>query len=106
MGGSPLLLVLAPRAGDGPSVRGLVLGGLPVLRRIALAARRAGFGRVLVSPRPGDEALLAGTPALPLSAGNAPGPGRRRVVVLADCVVPQPAWLRSLVSMPVEPEHL
>src|SRR5262245_49227032 len=106
MGGPPVLLVVPHRLAGGDSVRGLVLGGLPVLRRIALAAQRAGVEGILMSPRPGDEALLAGAPIRPLTPASAPGPGPRRVILLADCVVPQPAWLRHLISMPVEPERL
>jgi phosphatidylglycerophosphate synthase len=103
----PLLLVVPQLFPGGASLRDLVLGGLPLLRRIALAAERAGFERVLVAAlRPGDEALLAGTPADPLRAELVPPPGPRRVVLLADGVAPQAAWLRQLARMPVEPEHL
>ena len=91
----------------GACLRDLVLGGLPLLRRIALAAERAGFERVLVAaPRPGDEAPLAGTPAALLPSEFVLPPGPRRVVLLADGVAPQAAWLRHLACMPVEPEHL
>jgi hypothetical protein len=103
----PLLLVVPQPLSGGASARGLVLGGLPLLRRIALAAERAGFEQILLTdPRPGDEMLLSGTPAVPMATAFAPAPGRRRVVLLADCVVPQVAWLRQLVRMAVEPEHL
>jgi phosphatidylglycerophosphate synthase len=65
----------------------VTLAGLPVARRIALAAERAGFG-VAVS---GDHATVV-----------AP----RRIVALGGHVVPQAAWLRTLLAMPLEPETL
>jgi phosphatidylglycerophosphate synthase len=103
----PLLLVVPQPVSGAVSLRGLVLGGLPLLRRIALAAQRAGFERALVAaPRSADETLLAGTLAAPLRAQLVPSPGARRVVLLADSVAPQAAWLRHLARMPVEPEHL
>jgi 1L-myo-inositol 1-phosphate cytidylyltransferase / CDP-L-myo-inositol myo-inositolphosphotransferase len=103
----PLLLVVPQPVSGAASLRGVVLGGLPLLRRIALAAQRAGFERVLVAaPRSGDESLLVGTAAAPLGAALVPASGGRRVVLLADAVAPQAAWLRQLARMPVEPEHL
>jgi len=103
----PLLLVVPQPVVGGACLRDLILGGLPLLRRIALAAQRAGFERVLVAaPRPRDEALLAGTPGAPLRSELALPAGPRRVVLLADGVAPQAAWLRQLACMPVEPEHL
>lgn len=103
----PVLIVVPHRASSSGFARARVLGGLPGLRRTALAAGRAGFGRILVSaPQPGDEALLAGTPGSPLVPVPVPVPGRGRVVLLADHVVPQVAWLRQLACMPVEPDHL
>ena len=66
------------------------VAGLPVARRIALAAQRAGFGGVVV---PGH--LARATAAAP-----------QRIVALGGHVVPQPAWLRALLAMPLEPETL
>jgi phosphatidylglycerophosphate synthase len=64
--------------------------GLPLARRIALAASRAGFADVV--PAGGDRAAVAVAPW--------------RIVALGGHVVPQPAWLRSLLTMPVVPETL
>jgi phosphatidylglycerophosphate synthase len=66
------------------------VAGLPVERRIALAAQRAGFGGIVA---PGDVARA-------ISAAP------RRIVALGGHVVPQPAWLRALLAMPLEPETL
>ena len=64
--------------------------GLPLRRRIALAAARAGFARVL-------DARAA--------PGAAPR-GRCRIVLLPSSVVPQPRWLASLLAMTAEPDTL
>jgi len=69
------------------------LVGLPVSRRIALAAQRAG----LVEAN-GDHAAVA--------ASRRTVASRRRIVALGGHVVPQPAWLRALLAMPLEPETL
>ena len=64
--------------------------GLPLRRRIALAAARAGFARVL-------------------DARDAPGAaprGRCRIVLLPASVVPQSRWLAALLAMTVEPDTL
>ena len=82
------------------------VAGLPLLRRIALAAARAGFGPVLVHSGIGARGL-EGTAATPLGeAGMPPPAGRRRVVVMPANIVPQPQWLRSLLDRPVEGETL
>ncbi|MGH7353093.1 MAG: hypothetical protein ACRELS_00755, partial [Candidatus Rokuibacteriota bacterium] len=81
-----MLLVVPDGAFDGDTP---VLG-LPLRRRIALAAARAGFARVLDARDP---------------PGAAPR-GRCRIVLLPASVVPQPRWLASLLSMAVEPDTL
>jgi phosphatidylglycerophosphate synthase len=83
---APLLVVLS--SGNGAGLSGLSVAGLPVGRRIALAAGRAGFGEVRAA---GDE--------------RAPG-GPRRIVALGAHVVPQAAWLRTLAQMPLARETL
>src|SRR4030095_13964843 len=109
-----LLLVLPAGAGCRVTARAPV-AGVPVLRRIALAARRAGFSAVRVAEMaPADGPLLAGTPAAPLTSaafpgaapGGAPAAGPRRIVLGAANAVPQAAWLARLREMPVEPDHL
>ncbi len=82
------------------------VAGLPLLRRIALCAEKAGFGRVLVQDSGhGVPQVLAGTAAAPLTAG-ATLTGARRIVILAADVVPQPQWLRALLAAPIEPDTL
>jgi phosphatidylglycerophosphate synthase len=89
-------VVVPPAARGGDLVApGAVVAGLPLLRRIALAGGRAGFGWVWVpgaAPRDG-RAVADGT-----------GPGR--VVVLASNVVPTPRWLRALRELPLEKDTL
>ncbi len=103
-------LVVLPAGGGSngvsPSTR---IAGLPLLRRIVLAATQAGFGQILVHPAAASDGqdLLAGTPAAVL-APDRPFPPRERgrIVVLASNVLPQVKWLRSLLEMPAEPERL
>ncbi len=85
------------------------IAGLPLLRRIVLAAMRAGFSRILIHPAPASEAhgVLAGTAAAVLSpGGRLPPVPPGRFVLLAANVLPQVKWLRSLLEMPIEPERL
>ena len=99
---SVLVVLPAPVSAGAPPPETMI-AGLPLLRRIVLAAERAGFDRVLVHPRactgPG---LLAGTGAALLGADpvtRAPG----RLVLLPVNVLPQARWLRLLREMPLEP---
>jgi phosphatidylglycerophosphate synthase len=85
---APLLIVLPPRGGDG--LGGVRVAGLPLARRVALAAERAGFGDVVAAGH--DAAATSDAP--------------RRIVALDDRVVPQPAWLRALSTMPLPAETL
>jgi len=102
-----LLLVVPPEPGTATSVSpGIVVAGLPLLRRIVLAGSRAGFSRVLVQISHGDaERLLGGTAAGALSGARLPD-SRRRIVILPANVVPQPRWLRALREAEIEPERL
>jgi phosphatidylglycerophosphate synthase len=74
---------------EGNGLGSVSLIGLPLARRVALAAARAGFDAVVGAN--GDHAAV---------------PAARRIVALAEHVVPQPAWLRALLAMPLEPETL
>jgi 1L-myo-inositol 1-phosphate cytidylyltransferase / CDP-L-myo-inositol myo-inositolphosphotransferase len=105
---SPLLVIVPHEAdGSGPPLRWTVVGGLPLVRRVALAARRAGFEQVvLAGARPEDQLLLAGTGATALTRAADVPRVRGRVVLLADCVVPQPAWLEHLAQLPLAPGQL
>lgn len=103
-------MIVLPSTPDGgePVPPDTLLAGVPLVRRIALAADRARFRSVLVSlSRSDDPRLLAGTSALPLIPnGSPPLPPLGRLVVIATNVVPQPRWLRALCELPVEPERL
>jgi phosphatidylglycerophosphate synthase len=98
-------------AGSGAAAPGFpsaetVLLGLPLVRRTALAAVRAGFDRVYVlSGETGPAtSVLEGTGARifpPDDAGSVLPPGR--IVLLSNRVVASPQWLRSLREAPVEP---
>ena len=98
-----LLVVLPAPAGAGAPPPETMIAGLPLLRRIVLAAGRAGFDRVLVHPRACPEPrLLEGTGASLLGADSLSGaPGR--LVLLPANVLPQARWLRGLREMPLEP---
>jgi phosphatidylglycerophosphate synthase len=100
------LLVVVPAPPGAGAAPDTTIEGLPLLRRIVLAAERAGFDHVLVHPRacptPG---LIAGTAAVPLGAETEVAP-RARVVLVPANVLPQARWLRDLREMPLEPEVL
>ena len=101
-----LLVVLpAPPAAGAPPPE-TVIAGLPLVRRIVLAAERAGFDRILVHPRACPQPrLLAGTAAAVLDADPPVGP-RARLVLVPVNVLPQARWLRALREMPLDPETL
>ena len=98
-----LLVVLPAPVGAGAPPPETMIAGLPLLRRIVLAAARAGFQRVLVHPRACPEPrLLEGTGASMLRADSVTGaPGR--LVLLPVNVLPQARWLRLLREMPLDP---
>jgi phosphatidylglycerophosphate synthase len=98
-----LLVVLPAPAGAAAPPPETMIAGLPLLRRIVLAAARAGFQRVLVHPRACPEPrLLEGTGASMLRADSVTGaPGR--LVLLPGNVLPQARWLRLLREMPLDP---
>jgi phosphatidylglycerophosphate synthase len=97
------LVVLPAPPGRGAAPPETMVMGLPLLRRIVLAAERAGFDRVLVHPRACPEPrLLQGTRAVllrPEALDEVPG----RLVLLPAHVLPQARWLRSLREMPLDP---
>ena len=102
---SLLVIVPAPPGAGAPPPE-TVIAGLPLVRRIVLAAERAGFERVLVHPRAcGEPRLLAGTAAALLGSDARMAPRARLVLVPAN-VLPQARWLRALREMPLDPETL
>jgi len=101
-----LLVILPAPPGAGSPPPGTVIAGLPLVRRIVLAAERAGFERILVHPRACPEPrLLAGTAAALLDA-DTPVASRARLVLVPANVLPQARWLRALREMPLDPETL
>ena len=103
---APSTLLLVP-AGERSAAATTKLLGLPLLRRTALAARRAGFDRVWVA---GEDAAIAGpvlegTGAMVLSDSPPPLPPGR-TVILPDEVVASPRWLRQLREAPVPEDRL
>jgi phosphatidylglycerophosphate synthase len=79
---------------------------MPLVRRIALAATRAGFGRIVVHGLHVDGALT-GIRAEPLHTAETEEAGvPRRFILLPVNVVPQPDWLRALLTAPVERDTL
>lgn len=101
-----LLVILPAPPGAGSPPPGTVIAGLPLVRRIVLAAERAGFERILVHPGACPEpGLFAGTPAVLLGGDTPVGPRARLVLVPAN-VLPQARWLRALREMPLDPETL
>ena len=101
-----LLVVLPAPPGAGSPPPGTPIAGLPLVRRIVLAAERAGFDRILVHPRACPSwPLLAGTAAARLD-GDPPLVSRARLVLVPANVLPQARWLRALREMPLDPETL
>src|SRR5512134_3927547 len=106
-----LVLARSEDAAPGSPTGETVLLGLPLVRRAALAASRAGFDRVYVLGA--DEGagpssrVLEGTGARPFpreaSAAELPA---GRIVLLPDRVAASPQWFRSVREAPAEPGRL
>jgi len=111
--GSPAtgLLVIVPSDTEtaAKDLPGMVVAGLPLLRRLVLAAMRAEVGRIVVLAPDVSEArcLLDGTHTMVIAPDGPPPPLiPGRIVLLAMNVIPQAKWLRQLFEMPIEPERL
>jgi len=105
-----VLMVIPSDAVEGRTVSpSTCIAGLPLLRRIILAATRAGFRQILLHPACAaeDRGLLAGTAATVIVPdGRLPPLPRSRIVLLATHVLPQVKWLRALSEMSIESERL
>ena len=78
--------------------------GLPLPRRTALAAARAGFPRIFFEARhEGDlREILSGTPAKIVTPQEPLPQLTGRLILLAPDVIPQVPWLRSLLARPFQ----
>ena len=110
MGASSQLVVLHWTDKSGESVRlDQSILGLPLIRRIVLSAERAGFDNVWMVAREADEVIeiLEGTSVEVKSLDAAIDlAGSRRVVFMVDSVLPDTAWLKSLLETPLDPDRL
>ncbi len=101
-----LVILPADAVGDDHVSCTTPVAGMPLVRRIALAATRAGFSSIVVHGLHVDGAL-SGIRAERLEtteAGEAGAP--RRFILLPANVVPQPDWLRALLAAPIERDTL
>ncbi len=93
--------------GEGAVAPATPLAGVPLLRRIVLAAQRAGFERIVIAGADdGLRPLLAGTAAALLVDDPDLAIETVRVVLLPGNVVPQPSWLQHLREFDVRPGQL
>ncbi len=81
--------------------------GVTLARRIAVAAERAGFSRILFFAAPGLAGALAGTRAERVGTSPLKNPpaGPARLVLLRCGVVPTTAWLRAVLSDARDPDQ-
>jgi len=104
-----LVIVQSDADGNAKVPPGTIVAGLPLVRRLVLAAERAGVQRILILTSDADEArrLLKGTAALVTASGEPlPQLPPGRMVLLAGTVLFQATWLRALVELPIERERL
>jgi phosphatidylglycerophosphate synthase len=100
-----VLVVLPPRASD-PRLGDVRILGLPLARRLALAATSAGYAGVLAAEGAADAAVLAGTAVQAWPESVPSGSGPQRLVLVPANVLVQRRWLRAVLEMPLEPETL
>lgn len=105
-----LLVIVQLDAGSDAKVPpGTVILGLPLVRRIVLAAQRAGANKILVlAPDAGEmRRLLEGTSALVTAPHESlPQLPSGRIVLLTGTVLFHAKWLRALFEVPIERERL
>jgi 1L-myo-inositol 1-phosphate cytidylyltransferase / CDP-L-myo-inositol myo-inositolphosphotransferase len=95
MSAAPILILLpAP-----PAPPGVILG-LTLVRRAVLAARRAGYGQVVVLSANGDAtAGAAGVPGWSQFASSRAAP----LVIAPAAILAETDWLKHLAETPIEP---
>ena len=105
MTGALLVVVpFAPSDGISPAT---VVAGLPLITRLVRAGKSAGYSDVLVCDMGAEiHGLVASAGAAMLTSRGIAPRGRCRIVLTPANVVPQPRWLRALLSEPIEPERL
>jgi phosphatidylglycerophosphate synthase len=96
------VLVVLPAAAPGPDPREKILG-IEWARRIALGARRAGFGRVLflLDPDAAVADLLHGTGAETTAPTESVLEGPARLVAVASDRLALPAWIERARALPL-----
>ncbi len=100
------MVLIIIREDSGKISPGTSVAGVPLLRRIVMAASRAGCHDILVvdSGQPGLARLLEGTQAMLLSPSElAEHPSSSRILVLASNLLPHPSLLKRLSDMPLRP---
>jgi phosphatidylglycerophosphate synthase len=109
-GSAEEILVVVPSdvGGSDRVAPGTPVAGLPLIRRIVLAAERAGWKPLVAGFVPSAVSpWLVGTAAEVLAPGGEPlARSPRRVLFLPMTVIPQLEWLRRLREMPVDQEQL
>jgi phosphatidylglycerophosphate synthase len=84
------------------------VGGIPLVRRIVLAAERAGWTPTFIGS-PGssvDAPVVKVPPAVLTERSPSATHSARRVLFLSPAVVPRAEWFRRLLDMPIEPDRL
>src|SRR5574337_331667 len=103
MKGATVLIMMTKGSGE-KIPPDTVVAGIPLLRRIVMAASRAGCHEILVvdTGRPGLTRLLAGTRAVLLSPDKLTEHSySNRILVLAGNLLPRPSLLTHLTGMPL-----
>ena len=107
MKGTTALIMMTKDSGEiSPDT---VVAGIPLLRRIVMAASRAGCHEILVLDTgwPGLMALLTGTQAVLLPPDKlTDSPHSSRILVLAGNLLPRPSLLTHLTEMPLRAETM
>src|SRR5574337_759416 len=108
MKGATVLIMMTKGSGE-KIPPDTVVAGIPLLRRIVMAASRAGCHEILVvdTGRPGLTRLLAGTRAVLLSPDKLTEHSySNRILVLAGNLLPRPSLLTHLTGMPLRAETM
>jgi len=107
MKGTTALIMMTKDSGEiSPDT---VVAGIPLLRRIVMAASRAGCHEILVLDTgwPGLMKLLTGTRAVLLPPDKlTDSPHSSRILVLAGNLLPRPSLLTHLTEMPLRAETM